>query len=267
MPFQVKATVTGFLGDEERYPCHFKHKIGDEFAYDGEKYVGRLCPSMCRVLIPEMMPFHAIGPRIISPPRYYYPFQYAPVSRKAPENIKYDGVGFGNVLETPVDPPYHMANLCPNPSVWPPPRERTILKDTSTVICPDIRTCMVMKIQAFDLSDKGYDVPYFRREMVILDRVMKKQPIPTGKILEEFSREEIEEIYPALSPIMVDCLVEELQLMEYVETRNGKVSVTNKGRDKVEKFKAGVSKEEEGSPEHVIGSSSTTLRPRRPFLK
>lgn len=243
MPFQVKATVTGFLGDEERYPCHFQHVVGDEFAYDGEKYVGRLCPSMCRVLIPEMMPFHAIGPRIISPPRYYYPFQYAPVSRKAPENAKYDGLGFGNVLRTPVEPPYHMANLSPNPSVWPPPRERTIQKETGTVVCPDVRTCMVMKIQAFDLSDKGYDIPYFRREMVILDKVMKRQGISTDKILNEFSKTEIEEIYPALSPVMVDCLLEELELMEYLQVMEGQASITEKGRSKLEKFKAGLSEE------------------------
>ena len=243
MPFQVKATVTGFLGDEERYPCHFQHKVGDEFAYDGEKYVGRLCPSMCRVLIPEMMPFHALGPRVIPPPRYYYPFQYSSMSLKAPENAKYDGLGFRNVLETPVEPPYHMAVLFPNPSAWPPPRERTILKEANTVVCPDVRTCMVMKIQAFDLSDKGYDVPYFRREMVILDRVMKARVIPTNKILGEFSKKEIEEIYPALSPIMVDCLLEELQLMEYLEIRDGKASITEKGRTKLERFKAGLSEE------------------------
>ncbi len=27
---------------------------------------------------------------------------------------------------------------------------------------------MTMKIEAFDLSEKGYDVPYFRRQMAIL---------------------------------------------------------------------------------------------------
>jgi len=26
--FKVKVTVVGFLGDEEKYPCHFQHKIG-----------------------------------------------------------------------------------------------------------------------------------------------------------------------------------------------------------------------------------------------
>ena len=35
---QVKATLVDWLGDEERYPCHFGHKIGDEFIFDGEKF-------------------------------------------------------------------------------------------------------------------------------------------------------------------------------------------------------------------------------------
>ena len=30
MPFKVKATLIGFLGNTERYPCHFNHKVGDE---------------------------------------------------------------------------------------------------------------------------------------------------------------------------------------------------------------------------------------------
>ncbi len=53
--FKVKATVIGFAGDEEKYPCHFQHKVGDEFIYDGEKYIGRICPGMSAVVVPKMM--------------------------------------------------------------------------------------------------------------------------------------------------------------------------------------------------------------------
>jgi len=245
MPFQIKATVVGFLGDEETYPCHFQHKIGDEFIYDGEKYVGRLCPSMARFLIPVMMPFHAAGPRVIPPPNHYYPFWYAPVSRKAPDLAKYDGLGFRNVLETPHEARYHMANLTPaNAYKWPPHGERSVSKESGNVMCPDIRTSMLMKVAAFDLSDKGYDVPYFRREMVILDRVLKKQGIATTGIMDEFSKEEIEEIYPALSQMMVDCLNDELVLVDYLQIKDGKAYVTDKGREKAAAFKASLSAEE-----------------------
>ncbi len=53
--FQVKATVIGFAGDEEKYPCHFQHKVGDTFIYDGEKYIGRICPGFSAALVPRMM--------------------------------------------------------------------------------------------------------------------------------------------------------------------------------------------------------------------
>jgi uncharacterized repeat protein (TIGR04076 family) len=241
--FKVKATVVGFLGDEERYPCHFQHKVGDEFIYDGEKYIGRICPSMASVLIPRMMPLHAAGPRIISA-GYYYPFWYASLSVKDPRLKKYDGLGFRNVLETIVEPEHNMARLQPADAfIWPPKKERTVGRNAA-VVCGDTRTSMVMKIEAFDLSDKGYDVPYFRRQMTILSKVLSKQRTQVDKILNEFSNEEIEGIYPALSQIMVEVLCEELELMGYLEIRNGQASVTKNGKAKLEDFKTSLTAEE-----------------------
>jgi len=239
MPFQIKATVVGFLGDEEKYPCHFLHKVGDEFIYDGEKFVGRICPSVTRLLIPAMMPLHSLGPRVVPPAPYYSPCWYSTQSKKDPSRAKYDGLGFQNVLEVRREPPYHMANMEPGDAFrWPPITERTIAMDPFTVICPDKRTSMVVKAKAFDLSDKGYDIPYFRREMVILDRVSKKQGLPAKEILGLFSKEEIEEIHPALSPIMIDCLDEELTVMGYLEIKDGKAFVTDNGLKRLAAFKA-----------------------------
>ena len=31
------------MGNEKEYPCHFGYKIGDEFIYDGEQFIGRVC--------------------------------------------------------------------------------------------------------------------------------------------------------------------------------------------------------------------------------
>jgi len=245
MPFQVKATVVGFLGDEEKYPCHFLHKIGDEFIYDGEKFVGRICPSVTRLLIPVMMPLHAAGPRFMPPAAYYYPFWYGTKSKKDPSRAKYDGLGFRNVLDSTPEPPYHMANMAPpNSYKWPPITERTISMDAFTVVCPDIRTSMVISARAFDLSDKGYDLPYYRREMVILDRVSNKQGLPAKEILNQFTKAEIEEIHPALSPMMIECLNEELTIMEYMEIKDEKAYVTDKGQKKLREFKARLSQEE-----------------------
>jgi len=241
--FKVKATVVAFLGDEDKYPCHFQHKIGDEFIWDGEKFIGRICPSLTPLLIPRMNELWAAGPKRLDY-MYYVPFWYSPVSAKDPSLKKYDGLGFRNVLTTYVEPQYHMANLAaPNAFKWPPHPERTVAKDIM-VICPDIRTSALLKLEAFDLSDKGYDVPYFRREMTILKKVLPKPGIKVDKILNEFSKEENEGIYPALSQIMVQALVEELEVMDYLEIQNGKASVTKKGEAKLEDFKASLSAEE-----------------------
>ena len=56
--FQVKSTVVNFLGDEDKYPCHFQYKIGDEFIYDGEKFIGRVCPDLLSLLAPKLMALH-----------------------------------------------------------------------------------------------------------------------------------------------------------------------------------------------------------------
>jgi uncharacterized repeat protein (TIGR04076 family) len=241
--FQVKATVVGFLGDEETYPCHFQHKVGDEFIYDGEKYIGRICPHMALLLIPRMMPLCAAGPRIIQH-GYYFPFWYAPVSVKDPNLKKYDGLGFRNVFKTITEDKFHMRNLQPlDAFTWPPQKERTVGKRVG-VVCGDTRTAMAMKIEAFDLSDKGDATPYFRRQMSILHKVLPKPGIKVDKILNEFSKEQIEGIYPALSPIMVQALSEELELMDYLEIKDGKASVTKKGEKKLEDFKSTLTTEE-----------------------
>ena len=234
--FQVKATVVGFLGDEEKYPCHFQHKVGDEFIYDGEKYVGRICPHIAGLLIPRMMMLCAVGPRLISH-KYFYPFWYSPVSAKDPSLKKYDGIGFKNILKTVTESPYHLAGLTPAGAfTWPPQKERSIARD-ERIICGDTRTSMAMKIEAFDLSDKGDAVPYFRRQMSILNKVLLKKGIAVDKILNEFSRDEIEIPYPALSEIMVQVLSEELELMGYLEIKEGEGFITEKGQAKIEAFK------------------------------
>ncbi len=240
--FKAKATVIDFLGDKEKYPCHHRYNIGDEFIFDGESFTGTICPSLAPLVVPKLIELHAAGPRYRDT-LYYYPFLYSPVSVEEPSLKKYDGAGFRNVLETYREPKYHMANLASSGFKWPPPAERTVRKDI-TIICPDYRTSVKVKLEAFDLSDKGRNIPYFRREMVILQKILNKPGISVDKILGEFSKEQAEGIYPALSQIMVRALVEELELMSYVAIRDGKANITKKGKAKLADFRAGLSKEE-----------------------
>ena len=243
--FQVKATVIGFAGDEEKYPCHFQHKVGDTFIYDGEKYIGRICPGLSATVVPRMMDFFAAGPRIVPTPQYYYAFWYAPVSRRDESRKKYDGIGFRNVLHTEVEPPRSIASLKPAHAFdWPPVTERIVAMRNSTVTCGDTRTSLMMRIEAFDLAEKGDSVTYFRREMSILNKVLPKAGIPIDRILDEFTKDEIEGIYPALSPILIQVLLEELALINYVSVQEGRVTVTEKGAAKLKTFRDSLTLEE-----------------------
>ncbi len=243
--FQVRATAIEFAGDEQKYPCHFQHKIGDTFIYDGEKYVGRICPGFSAVVVPRMMEFFAAGPRQVPTPQYYYAFWYAPVSRRDESKRNLDGIGFRNVLHTEVEPRGSIASLQPPHAFeWPPVAERIVNLDRSIVTCGDTRTSLRMKIEAFDLADKGDSVTYFRREMSILNKVLAAPGIDPGRILNEFTKEQIEEIYPALSPILVQVLTEELVLMDYLKIENGKATVTAKGELKLDAFRKSLTAEE-----------------------
>ena len=243
MAFQVKATVIGFGGDEEKYPCHFQHKVGDEFIWDGERFIGRICPYVAGNAITRILTLARMGPRFPSP-LWYSPFWYAPVSRKDPSLKKFDGLGFRNVLETVSEPPQHVASLQPKGAFsWPPLTERTVAKD-DIVVCGDTRTSLMLKLEAFDLSDKGDSTPYFRRQMSILNKVSAKQGIPAAKILGEFSKDEIEIPYPALNEVLVEALNEELELMGYLEIKDAKLFATPSGQARLQEFKKSLSPEE-----------------------
>jgi len=246
MAFQVKATVIGFAGDEEKYPCHFQHKVGDEFIWDGERFIGRICPYVATNAITRMLTLARTGPRF-APPLWYSPFWYAPVSRKDPSLKKYDGLGFRNVLETVQEPPQHVATLQPKGAFsWPPLKDRSVARD-EIVVCGDTRTSLMLKLEVTDLSDKGDSVPYFRRQMSILDKVRAKPGIPAGNILGEFSKDEIEIPYPALNDVLVEALNEELELMGYLEIKDGNAFVTRIGETRLQAFKKTLSPEDKAA--------------------
>jgi uncharacterized repeat protein (TIGR04076 family) len=241
--FKVKATVAAFLGDTEKYPCHFDYKIGDEIIWNGAELKGRICPGVMQPLIAKMGAMYSAGPRYVEP-IHYVPFWYAPPSTCDPSMKKYDGIGFRNTLQTIEDLPYGMSLLRdPNSFKWPPHPERTVSRGTE-VICGDTRTSVVLTLEVIDLADDGDCVTYYRREMSILNRVLPKPGISIDKIIDEFTKEEIEEIYPALSKILVQILVEELELVGYLEIKDGKATVTEKGKAKLESFKKTLSAEE-----------------------
>jgi uncharacterized repeat protein (TIGR04076 family) len=237
--YQVKATVLGFLGDMDLYPCHMKHQVGDEVIFDGESYHGRLCPDVWPLIVPKVMALHQAGPRFVEP-LYFYPHWYCSPSVPDASEEKNDGLGFRNVLKTHVPPAHDMALLRPPGSFDWPPREEGGIARTMDVVCPDSRSSMVVRLEAFDLSEKGFDTPYFRRQMAILAKLRRYGAVAADDLLQTFTKREIEEIYPPLSKIMVRMLADELEILGYIAAADGNLSITPKGETKLKTFMEGL---------------------------
>ena len=73
---------------------------------------------------------------------------------------------------------------------------------------------------------------------------LKNQGIEVNKIIDEFPKEQIEMIYPALSPQLMGPLIEELELMSYLDIKDGKTTVTKKGEAKLKDFIGSLSVDE-----------------------
>lgn len=73
---------------------------------------------------------------------------------------------------------------------------------------------------------------------MILHKVLKKGgTVKLDKIIDAFSKEEIENIYPALGQRVISRLVEELALLGYVVMDGTNVTVPDKGKKKLQDFK------------------------------
>jgi uncharacterized repeat protein (TIGR04076 family) len=239
--FKVKATVVGFGKDETRAPCHFRYKVGDVITFDGETISGRVCPNMMAPISQAFAALFASGGRHKEgeAPGSYYPFWHSPQSLFDPEYTKYDGVGFRPTLERPEENYKFVADetLFDNP----PGGKWIIGKGTQkkeiSLTCGDSHTFAQFKVEAYDLADRGDALPYYRRAMTILNKVSQKPGIAMDKIIDEFSDFERDKIYPSLGQNMVAILVGELELMGYVEVADNKVTVTQKGKEKLESFR------------------------------
>jgi hypothetical protein len=247
MAFKVKITVVAMLGDTEKFPCHFGYNIGDEILYDGEKFEGRVCPALIADtdLMKNVRDLYLLGPRHKNP-WWVHPMWYAPGSISDPSKAKYDGRGYQSIFEDRSESGYHMANLLPQEAwTWPPHPERNIAKEV-TVTCPDVRTATVFHLEAVDLVDCGYDIVFFRRNMSVLGKILQKpEGVMMDKIIDEFSEEEIMEVYPTLSQQIIVPFVEQLQVMEFVTVENNLVKGTEKGRTRLEEHIKSLSKEEQ----------------------
>jgi uncharacterized repeat protein (TIGR04076 family) len=213
MAYKVKCTLMAFLGDVENFPCHFGYQIGDEFVYDGEKFIGRVCSGL----------FSSNMLSVIDTIRYsgnlhfgHFPWNYSGLSRREPGMAKYDGIGWANVKKEDVPEGARREYL---ERTLPIPTER---RGRGGFHCADLRILAVFRAEPCGLSDRGFDLPFYRREMSILEKIKAEPGIDAAGVLAGFTRWEREEIYPALGPVNVDLMMQELEGAGYIRLQDGR---------------------------------------------
>jgi uncharacterized repeat protein (TIGR04076 family) len=213
MAYKVRCRLVAFLGDIEHFPCHFGYEIGDEFIYDGEKFIGRICPAL----------FSSNMLAVIDTIRYNgnspfknYPWTYSGISRREPSMKEYDGIGWANVKESEVPDGARKEFVR---MTLPIPAER---RGGGGFFCGDPRTLAMFRAEPYGLSDKGFDLPFYKRQMNILEKIKAEPGLSAAEVLERFTDWEREEIYPRLGPVNVAIMMEELEGAGYIELRDGK---------------------------------------------
>jgi uncharacterized repeat protein (TIGR04076 family) len=200
MAFKLKATLIEFMGDEDRFPCHFLYKKGDSFIYDGEEFHGRICPGIMGPMAPVLVAMRTAGPKYSE----NIAFRYTGLSARDESMAKYDGLGFRPLKEPPQGcQPQHLKGLPPKP-----PEKK--IRGGWTFACGDART------------SRGYDLPYYKRSMAMLDKIKAEPGITLDGILSKFTEWELNEIYPPLTKVVAECLLDEMELVNYLEKRDGR---------------------------------------------
>lgn len=212
MPFKVRCKLVAFMGDEERFPCHFDYKIGDEFSFNGERFEGRICPGLWVTMTPVLSALHRSGNAHFS----HITFRYSGLSARDPSMKKYDGIGFRPLKKPPEGSlPQHIQAL--------PDKPPTELQGGWGFVCGDSRTSAFFIGEPYDLADKGDSLPYYNREMAILEKIKEEPGLNAEEVLAKFTNWERDEIYPPLNIVNTQLFMDELASVGYIEYRDGKV--------------------------------------------
>lgn len=199
------------MGDEEHFPCHFGYKTGDEFVFDGEKFIGRVCPGLLAPMVPIITAIYHAGNRYCE----RMILRYSGLSMRDSSMEEYDGAGYRPIQEPPksADKKYtevYSAKL---------PAEKG--KGWSFA-CSDTKTTALFRAEPFGLAELGSATPYYRREMSIFENIKAEPGIGPDEILNKFSKWEREEIYPPLTTLMLEMMLDELTEANYIDIRGGK---------------------------------------------
>jgi hypothetical protein len=190
------------MGNAEEYPCHFGYKIGDEFIYDGEQFTGRICPSVIPQVASVIKMLHDLGMKGAERSL----LRYGGHSRLDPDMKKYDGVGYAPVKQSST---LGSISSQQNRGGWP-------------ISCNDSRTSALFMAEPFDLASGGFNTPYYMREMSILEKIKKEPGIPANLVLSRFTDWERDNIFPPLTPVVMELMIDELSEAGYIRVVDGK---------------------------------------------
>jgi uncharacterized repeat protein (TIGR04076 family) len=204
--FKVKCTMISFRGDEQKYPCHFNYKIGDEFYYNGVNFTGRICPGLLASMMPVVHGVYLLGNKYSENIMY----RYRGHDTRDPAMTKYDGVGFRPIAAT-IEPDSDVTKI-----------------KVGHFLCSDDRTLAHFSCEPVDISDSDYAQPFYRREIAILEKVEQEPGIKTSEIVERFNEFERDNISPPLTKSLLRVLLEALVDMKYIEMRDGKIYATGR---------------------------------------
>jgi len=206
--FLVKCTLTEFILDENKHPCHFNYKIGDEIYYDGVHFTGRICPSLLPAMMPVVHATFLMGHKFTES----ITFRYRGADERDPSMEAYDGVGF-----RPVEGSRVLGNQSPRG------RARG-----GHFTCGDTRTLAHFSCEPVDLSDSEYAQPFYRRSIAILEKIEAEPGIMTAEILDRFTEFQKNGISPRLTPVFIGILLDALEDMEYITIEDEKAYATGK---------------------------------------
>jgi len=215
--YKVKCKLVEFLGDESKHPCHFNYKIGDEIYYDGVSFTGRVCPGVLASMMPVVHGVFLLGHKFTET----VAFRYRGADIRDPEMAEYDGVGFRAI--DPVD-----TSKSPGHSKLPRHTSPSGRSRGHHFACADTRILAHFSCEPCDLSDSEYAMPFYRREIAILEKIEANPGIKTCEILDSFTDFQKNEISPRLTPVLLSVLLEALEDMGYIRIEDGKAFASGK---------------------------------------
>ena len=147
-------------------------------------------------------------------------YRYRGSDTTDPAMAKYDGVGFRPLKNIGED-----AAAQESPFRFDP---KTGKSKGAHFLCADDRILAHFQVEPVDLSESEYAQPFYRRGIAVLEKIEADPGIRIADILSRFTEFEREEIAPVLTPALLEVLLDALEDVHYIETREQRAYPTGR---------------------------------------